>query len=162
MERRSFLARMLFGLATPLGLVRRPPEDSAPEIIPRPAVEEGRFFFDWTETTRPEPWTNHPRYAGRLRGGYHNRVYVDGVDAGGATRFRTGADGWVERFKDGGAEWKYVEEIVEVATGRVVPRAYGPWSRVDADGKRVPIYGIRLAKEILRGHVTYCDLREGV
>lgn len=52
-------------------------------------------YYDWKQ--KP-PYTDNPRHVGKLEPGLHNKVYVNGVDAGAAVRFQTGENGWVERY----------------------------------------------------------------
>lgn len=55
------------------------------------------YTYDWSVTP---PHTDDPKWAGKLRRGKHNHAFCDGVEiTGSVVAYRTGKDGFVERFK---------------------------------------------------------------
>jgi hypothetical protein len=145
----------------------------APALLARPEAEGGHLF-EWS-SCRGGPSTTDPRWRGKLRHGKHNRVLVDGVDAGAAIRFKTGPDGWVERFAKG-PDGTFVHRLYDrwngdrlAAEGRrggwaaAAPEYEGArflWQlkspdRVGADGELVPRWREEIVVEVLRGNVVY-------
>lgn len=107
MRRRSFLFRCLAAIA-------------GWSVVEPIAARENHYYFDWT--TFGKPHTDDPKHVGKLVHGLHNRVYLNGVDVGAVTRFLTGSNGWVERFKldDAGNYIIIDDDIVrETLYGRV-------------------------------------------
>jgi hypothetical protein len=67
------------------------------KALPLPVVT-GRHLFDWS--SRLGPFTTHPAYAGKLKTGSHNHLFLDGEELDyekyAPFRFQTGPEGWVE------------------------------------------------------------------
>lgn len=79
---------------------------------------ERGYFYDWT--CKP-PCTTDPKYRGKLKGGKHQKVFLNGEDMGDVRKCVTGGKcvGWVEKnVRDESGNFVLQEDNNEIITRR--------------------------------------------